>query len=143
MLASNVSFGPKSEVSLLARHVRITDEIVIVGMFPPNGFKIIKPGARVKLVFDDDPGRIHEAAITEIPQGVGQGQVAVSGTLARVGSIGGAKVYPAVIFVPKDFDRSQLKLGMPGTAAVFAETAGVIGLLMSILVWINSYTAYL
>jgi hypothetical protein len=32
---------------------------------------------------------------------------------------------------------------MPGSATVFAANAGVIGLLMSILVWISSYTAYL
>lgn len=121
----------------------VTDEITIVGMFSPNGFKTIKPGARVKLVFDNDPGRIHDATITGIPLGVGQGEIAVSGTLAKVGSIGGAKAYPAIISIPKDIDRSQLKLGMPGTATVFAENAGVIGLLMSILVWISSYTAYL
>jgi multidrug resistance efflux pump len=121
----------------------VANEIYIVGMFSPNGFRTIKPGARVKLVFDDDPGRIHEATITEIPQGVGQGQIAVSGTLARVGSIGGVKAYPALISTPKDIDRGQLRLGMPGTATVFAENAGVIGLIMSILVWINSYTAYL
>jgi multidrug resistance efflux pump len=121
----------------------VANEIYIVGMFSPNGFRTIKPGARVKLVFDDDPGRIHEATITEIPQGVGQGQIAVSGELARVGSISGVKTYPAAISIPKDIDRSQLRLGMPGTATVFAENAGVIGLIMSILVWINSYTAYL
>lgn len=32
---------------------------------------------------------------------------------------------------------------MPGTATVFSDRAGVIGLLMSIIVWINSYVAYL
>jgi len=32
---------------------------------------------------------------------------------------------------------------MPGTATVFSEKAGAIGLLMSILVWVSSYTAYL
>jgi multidrug resistance efflux pump len=121
----------------------VANEIYIVGMFSPNGFRTIKPGARVELVFDDDPGRIHEATITEIPQGVGQGQIAVSGELARVGSIRGVKTYPAAISIPKDIDRSQLRLGMPGSATVFAESAGVIGLIMSILVWINSYTAYL
>jgi len=40
-------------------------------------------------------------------------------------------------------DRERLRLGMPGTATVFAENAGVIGILMSILVWVSSYTAYL
>jgi len=103
----------------------------------------IKPGAAVKLVFDNDPGRIHHATVTGIPQGIGQGEIAVSGTLAKVGSIGGAKAYPAAISVPKDIDRSQLRLGMPGTATIFAENAGVIGLIMSILVWVSSYTAYL
>jgi multidrug resistance efflux pump len=109
----------------------------------PNGFRTIKPGAKVRLVFDDDPGRIHDATITAIPQGTGEGQIAVSGTLTRAGSIRGAKTYPALISIPKDIDHSQLRLGMPGTATVFADNAGVIGLLMSILVWIGSYTAFL
>jgi hypothetical protein len=32
---------------------------------------------------------------------------------------------------------------MPGTATVFSDNAGVIGLLAWILIWISSYTAYL
>jgi multidrug resistance efflux pump len=121
----------------------VRDEITIVGMFSPNGFQTIAPGARVKLVFDNDPGRIHEARIDTIPEGIGQGQVAVSGVLARAGSIGGAKAFPAVISIPDSVDRGKLRLGIPGTATVFAENAGVVGLLMSVLVLINSYVAYL
>jgi multidrug resistance efflux pump len=121
----------------------ITDEITLVGMFSPNGFQTIKPGAPVKLVFDNDPGRVHHARILAIPLGVGQGQVAVSGTLARVGSIGGANAFPTQISLPEDMDREHLRLGMPGSATVFSENAGVIGLIMSILVWVSSYTAYL
>jgi multidrug resistance efflux pump len=121
----------------------MTDEITIIGMFSPNGFETVKPDAPVKLVFDNLPGRIYHARIVDIPSGVGQGQVAVSGTLARVGSIGGAKAYPAEISIPDNINREQLRLGMPGTATAFADNAGVIGLLMSILVWISSYTAYL
>jgi hypothetical protein len=71
------------------------------------------------------------------------GQVAISGTLASVGAIGGAKAYPAVISIPDGIDRAQLRVGMPVTATVFAANAGVIGLLMPIIVWISSYTAYL
>ena len=121
----------------------VSDDITIIGMFSPNGFETIKPGAPVKLVFGSHPGRIYHAQIADIPQGIGQGQIAVSGMLARVGSIGGAKTYPATISIPDDFDRSQLRLGMPGEATVYAKNAGVIGILMSILVWISSYTAYL
>ncbi|WP_271572199.1 hypothetical protein [Bradyrhizobium sp. CCBAU 11386] len=39
--------------------------------------------------------------------------------------------------------RDSLRLGMSGSAAVFAENAGVIGLFASILVWVSSCTAYL
>jgi len=121
----------------------VTDEIMIIGMFAPNAFASVKPGAVVKLVFDDRPGRIYHSKIAEIPLGVGQGQVAVSGTLARSGSITGAKAYPARISVPGDLDQAELRIGMPGSATAFAENAGVVGTLMSILVWISSYTAYL
>jgi multidrug resistance efflux pump len=121
----------------------VTDEISIVGMFQPNGFDTIKAGAPVKLVFDERPGRIYHAEVTAIPRGVGQGQIATSGMLARVGSVGGARAYPAEIAIPKDIARADLRVGMPGTATVFAHNAGPIGLLMSILVWISSYTAYL
>jgi hypothetical protein len=94
-------------------------------------------------VFDNDPGRIHRPTILDIPRGVGQGQVAVSGKLARVGSIGGADAFPALISVPEGMEREHLRVGMLGTATVFADNAGVIGLIMSILVWVSSYTAYL
>lgn len=141
--AMALSVGDRAMPARSVMSFIVTSDIVVIGMFSPNGFRTIKPGARVKLVFDDDPGRIHEATVTAIPQGVGQGQIAVSGTLARVGSIGGAKVYPAVISIPKTIGSSQLRLGMPGNATVFSDNAGVIGVLMSILVWIGSYTAYL
>jgi hypothetical protein len=121
----------------------VTGEITIVGMFSPNGFQTIKTWAPVILVFDNNPGRLYHAKITEIPRGVGQGQIGVSGMLAKVGAIGRAKEFPASVSLPEDVDRELLRLGMPGTATVFSEKAGVIGLLAWILIWINSYTAYL
>jgi hypothetical protein len=45
--------------------------------------------------------------------------------------------------LPANVDAGKLKLGMSGTATAFNEKAGVVGLLMSILVWVNSYLAYL
>lgn len=121
----------------------VTSDITIVGMFPQNGFRTIKPGAAVKLVFDNDPGRIYRASIVDIPEGVGQGQIAVSGTLARTNAIGGATVYPATVSIPADIDRRMLRLGTSGTATVFAERAGAIGIIASVLIWVSSYTAFL
>jgi multidrug resistance efflux pump len=141
MLALNV--GDRALQARAVMSFVVTADVLIVGMFPPNGFQTIKPGAAVKLVFDNDPGRIHRATIVAIPEGVGQGQIAVSGMLVKSGAINGARTYPAVISIPPEVDKRQLRLGMPGTACVFSENAGVIGLIMSILVWVSSYTAYL
>jgi multidrug resistance efflux pump len=121
----------------------VENETTIVGMFSQNGFQTIKVGAPVDIVFDNDPGRIYHAKIIEIPKGVGQGQVATSGTLARTNAIGGTTVFPATISIPEEMTRESLRLGMSGNATAFAENAGVIGLLASILVWISAYTAYL
>jgi hypothetical protein len=73
----------------------------------------------------------------------GQGEIAVSRTLARANTFGGATVFPAEISIPQEMDRDSLRLGMSGSATAFSEKAGVIGLLASILVRVGSYTAYL
>ena len=121
----------------------VENEITIVGVFSQNGFQTIKTGTPVDIVFDNVPGRIYHATITAIPKGVGQGQIAVSGTLARTNALGGTSVFPAEISVPDEMSRDSLRLGMSGNATAFAENAGVIGLPASILVWISAYTAYL
>jgi multidrug resistance efflux pump len=121
----------------------VENEITLVGMFSQNGFQTIEVGVPVDIVFDNAPGRIYHAKITGIPKGVGQGQIAVSGTLARTNAIGGATSFPAEISIPEEMSRDSLRLGMSGSATAFAGNAGVIGLLASILVWVSSYTAYL
>jgi multidrug resistance efflux pump len=121
----------------------VEKEIALVGMFSQNGFQTIKEGTAVDIVFDNVPGRIFHGKIIGIPRGIGQGQIAVSGTLARTNTFGGATVFPAEISIPDGVDRDWLRLGMSGSATAFADNAGVIGLLASILVWVSSYTAYL
>jgi multidrug resistance efflux pump len=121
----------------------VTSEVTIVGMFSQNGFRTIRPGTEVQLVLENDPGRLHKATVTAIPEGVGQGQIAVSGTLARTTAIGGATTFPAEISIPAGVDRDRLRLGITGTATVFAKDAGVIGIIAWVLLWVSSYTAYL
>jgi multidrug resistance efflux pump len=138
-----LTVGDRASAHQSAMSFIVENEITIVGMFSQNGFQTIKIGAPVDIVFDNTPGRIYHAKITAIPKGVGQGQVATSGTLARTNAIGGASAFPAEISVPGEMSRDSLRLGMSGNATAFSEKAGVIGLLASILVWISAYTAYL
>jgi hypothetical protein len=63
--------------------------------------------------------------------------------LERIFAEIGANAYPGPISIPKEIRREQRRVGMPGTATVFADRAGPIGVLMSILVWISWYTAHL
>lgn len=121
----------------------VESDITIVGTFMQNGFRAIRPGATVRLFFDVDPGRIYEARILDIPKGIGQGEIAVSGALARVGSFGKPGAYPAVISIPEGVNHTILRLGTSGTATVYSETAGIIGLIARILLWIQAYAAYL
>src|SRR6266702_8649608 len=137
-----LSVGDRALQARSAMLFIVENEITLVGMFSQNGFHAIKEGAPVDIVFDNVPGRIYHAKITAIAKGVGQGQVAVSGTLARTNALGGATVFPAEISIPEGMNRESLRLGMSGSATAFADNAGVIGLLASILVWVSSYTAY-
>jgi multidrug resistance efflux pump len=138
-----LSVGDRALQARSAMSFIVENEITLVGMFSQNGFQTIKEGAAVDIVFDNAPGRIYHAKILEIPRGVGQGQIAVSGTLARTNALGGATAFPAVISIPDEMSRESLRLGMSGSATAFSAKAGVIGLLASILVWVSSYTAYL
>jgi multidrug resistance efflux pump len=138
-----LSVGDRALQARSAMSFIVESEIMIVGMFSQNGFQTVKDGAAVDIVFDNVPGRIYHAKITAIPKGIGQGQIAVSGTLARATALGGATASPAEISIPEEMSRDSLRLGMSGSATAFADNAGVIGLLASILVWISSYTAYL
>jgi multidrug resistance efflux pump len=138
-----LSVGDRALQARSAMSFIVESEITLVGMFSQNGFQTIKEDAAVDIVFDNVPGRIYHAKILAIPKGVGQGQIAVSGALARTTALGGATAFPAVISIPDDMRRETLRLGMSGSATAFSENAGVIGLLASILVWINAYTAYL
>jgi multidrug resistance efflux pump len=121
----------------------LANDISIIGVFDQNGLKSIKPGVSVKLVFASRPGEIYYSAIKDVLRGTGQGQIAVSGTLARAEMVGTSTTYPASIDLPKDIDPDLLRLGMVGTATAFSDKAGPIGLLATILLWVKAYAAYL
>lgn len=118
-------------------------EVGIVGVFEQNGFGSIKRGAAAKLVFASRPGEVYYSTISDVFRGVGQGQVAVSGTLARAETVGTSSTYPAAIDIPRGVDPDILRLGMVGTATVISDKAGPVGWLATFLIWVKAYVAYL
>ena len=120
-----------------------SDSIRSNGVFSQNGFRRIAPGARVRMALSSAPGKIYESEVLDIFSGIGQGQVSVSGALPSIGSIGATQEYGVRLAIPKETSRESLRLGMSGTATVFAEDAGAIGLLANILLWLKAQVLYL
>jgi multidrug resistance efflux pump len=141
--ASTLAIGDRAAPTKSAMSFIVAGETEIIGIFPQNGFQSIRAGTTVKLVFANSPGRIYEAQIREVVRGVGEGQFAASGALARVASFGLTMDYPVRISTPKEIDPTTLRLGMAGTATAFSDGAGPIGVLASILLWVKAYAMYL
>jgi multidrug resistance efflux pump len=121
----------------------LADDVTIVGVFSQNGFQSVKPGAPVLVAFANKPGHVYRAKVGEIVRGVGQGQIAVSGILARAETVGTSMDFPVRIDIPADMNRDMLRLGMVGTATVLGDGAGPIGILATILLWVSAYILYL
>jgi multidrug resistance efflux pump len=139
---SALAVGDRATPSKGVMSFIVADDIAIVGIFQQNGLQAIKPGASVKLVFANDPGKVYDSKVLDIARGVGQGQLAVSGALARIGSIGMTSEYPVRLEMPGNIDRDLIRPGMSGNATVFSPDAGAIGKLSSILLWVSAYMAY-
>ena len=121
----------------------VAGETSIVGIFDQAGFVSIRPGAPVRLVFAHLPGRVFHSRMGTVAQGIGQGQVAVSGSLFRSETVGATSTYPAFIDIPDDLNPALVRLGVVGTATVVPETSGPIGTLAGIILWVKAYMAYL
>lgn len=113
----------------------------LAGRFSQNAARSLKPGAEIWLVFNDHPGKIYTSTIAELVPGTAQGQFAVSGFLPDLTVLGTGATMGAVIETPND--RENLIVGTSGSATVFAEDAGAIGILAVILAYISSWTAFL
>jgi multidrug resistance efflux pump len=138
-----LAVGSRAVLLRAAMSFIVADDPSIVGFFPQNGFERIKPGARVKLSFVNRPGQVYETTISELVSGIGEGQITVSGNLGRVNQIGMTGDYPARIAPPSGLDPTFLRLGMVGFATVISQDAGAVGLLATLLQWVQAYAMYL
>jgi multidrug resistance efflux pump len=141
--ASTLSVGDRASPARSVMGFIVAGDIEIIGIFSQNGFQAIRSGADVALVFANAPGRVYRSKIGDLLRGVGEGQFAASGSLARAGSIGLTQDFPVVIATPAELDPAALRLGMSGVATAFSEHAGAIGTLASILLWLKAYAFYL
>ncbi len=121
----------------------LADATRLIGIFSQNGFQTIKPGARVQFALSNNPGHLYNSLVAEIVTGVGEGQIASSGTLARVTSLPMTMEYPALIERPKDIEPSALRPGMSGTATVYAPNSAPLDTIGWLLLYGRALALYL
>lgn len=121
----------------------VSDGIQLVGIFSQNGFQTIKPGAKVQFALSNNPGHLYSSTIGDIVSGVGEGQIATSGVLARVTSLPMTTEYPALIIRPKEIDASALRPGMSGTATVYAPDSSPLDKIGWLLLYGRALALYL
>ena len=121
----------------------LSDGIQLVGIFSQNGFQTIKPGAQVQFALANNPGRLYSSTIADIVGGVGEGQIASSGTLARVTSLPITTEYPALINRPQEVDAFTLRPGMSGTATVYAPNSTPLDMIAWLLLYGRALALYL
>ncbi len=120
-----------------------SDAKMIAGVFRQNGSDAIVPGAEVGLTFDNNPGVILWTTVAEISDGTSGGQIQVDSTLLDASDVGSTSELLVVIKWPENVSASDSVLGSIGSATVFGENAGAMGILAKILLWIKAYVAYL
>jgi RND family efflux transporter MFP subunit len=120
----------------------LADATRLVGIFSQNGFQTIKPGARVQFALSNNPGHLYGSTIEEIAAGVGEGQIASSGTLLRVTSLPMTAEYAVVIERPKDIEPLALRPGMSGTATVYAPNSTPLDTIGWLLLYGRALTLY-
>jgi RND family efflux transporter MFP subunit len=121
----------------------VSNQIQLMGIFSQNGFQTIKPGAQVQFALSNNPGHLYSSTIGDVVSGVGEGQIASSGTLARIASFPMTAEYPATINIPKEIDPSTLRPGMSGTATVYAPHSTPFDIFGWVLLYARALVLYL
>jgi RND family efflux transporter MFP subunit len=135
--------GDRATPSKAVMSFVLADATRLVGIFSQNGFQTIKLGARVQFALSNNPGHLYGSTIEEIAAGVGEGQIASSGTLARVTSLPMTTEYAVVISRPTDIDDSALRPGMSGTATAYAPNSAPLDTIGWLLLYGRALTLYL
>jgi hypothetical protein len=119
------------------------ETVIFLGIFPQNGFAKIGPGTKVRMILNNLPGRILETEVIGVISGTSDGQVAAAGTLPDIASLGNGDEYAVRIKPPAALRREDMRVGMAGSATIFTDEAGAIGILAQVLLWIGALTSYL
>ncbi len=124
------------------------DNIWIQADFTENNLGNIKPGDKVKIVFDVLPGEVYSGAVRELGFGVAVDSAPL-GSLPTISNdqswLRSAQRYPVLV----DFDMrsrpaiSRLRVGSQASVVVLTGTNSLVNTLAGIQIWLDSKLTYL
>ena len=124
------------------------DNIWIQADFTENNLGHIKPGNRVKIVFDVLPGEVFSGTVRELGFGVAVDSAPL-GSLPTISNdqswLRSPQRYPVLVDfnVRAQPDMSRLRVGSQASVVVFTGDNSLINTLASLQVWLNSKLTYL
>lgn len=124
------------------------DNVWIQADFTENNLGNIRPGNRVKIVFDVLPGEVYTGSVRELGYGVAVDSAPL-GSLPTISNdqswLRAAQRYPVLV----DFDMQarpdivRLRVGSQASVVVYTGTNSLINGLANLQVWLNSKLTYL
>lgn len=124
------------------------DNVWIQADFTENNLGNIRPGNRVKIVFDVLPGEVYTGSVRELGYGVAVDSAPL-GSLPTISNdqswLRSAQRYPVLV----DFDMQarpdivRLRVGSQASVVVYTGTNSLINGLANLQVWLNSKLTYL
>jgi multidrug resistance efflux pump len=115
-----------------------TDELTIVALFQQKALEHLRPGDLAQVNFPALPGRVFESRVLSVVEGIGEGQFYASGQMPRVNDQRMTRLYPVLIEIPDDFPVEMRHVGMAASARIHTESAGIVGIVATILQWIET-----
>ncbi len=111
---------------------------MIVALFQQKALESLKAGDLAKVNFPALPGQVFDSEVIGVVEGIGEGQFYASGQLPRVNDQRMTRIYPVLIKIPAEFPVEMRRVGLAASVRIHTERAGVVGIVATILQWIQT-----
>ena len=119
-----------------------TETVMVAGVFPQKALENIRVGDKAVMSFSALPGRLFESKVKQIPSAIGNAQFFASGQLEVIDENRMTTLYWIFTDLPEDFPSEQVRLGLAADIRIYSESAGVVGMVATILQWVQTSLAY-
>jgi multidrug resistance efflux pump len=115
----------------------------IIGVFPQNLLRNVKPGDAAEIAFKSNPGDIAAGKVLRIANYTGEGQLVASGDVPVLANIGSKGFFAVVIQLDNPELAASLGLGEAGSATVYTKPEGLFHVLSWMYIRLISILNYL